>query len=264
MVNYRLVDDCGPQSYFKTIYGNPFFTLDNHTIYQKKMSMVSRPRKRGLEASYSKVYKKKTERRNYRPLISRLLPESKEVITAAATVLYGGTTANGVTVALLNGIAEGLDYNNRIGRKIRAKYVDCSISVETGNNGDYGFWAIVLDRQPTGSVPAFTDIFDTAGTDVGLAPKNTNIYQDRFLLLAREEFAIGINTQCPPYHVKRYVSMSKLQGRDATCNFSSSAATIAAINNGAVYIVAAAGDNSSAALTGTTFKFTTKYRFTDV
>lgn len=75
-------------------------------------------------------------------------------------------------VVLINGVAQGLDNINRVGRKTTAKSIEVKGTyVYNGEDTSSGAspldpltvrWAIVLDKQPNGVLPAYIDIFSLA------------------------------------------------------------------------------------------------------
>lgn len=188
--------------------------------------------------------------------------ERKEVVT------YVNASVNQQTpsyiVSLVNGVSQGTDTTNRIGRKVTHNYIEIKalITAFTGVS-DAGFWSLVLDRQGDGSTPAFTDIYDTSTVTVGgLAPRNTLVNQDRFLILASEDYRTTGTTIDVPYYMKRFVDLRNVQGNDRTMNFNSTGAAAADINHGAIWFVCASASALSAS--PTSVKCGLKYRFTDV
>lgn len=208
--------------------------------------------------------------------------EKKEILTSLNT----NANATATFVILVNGTAQGVAYNQRVGLEATHAYIEVSIGIINNPNfatnttgpygGDFGFWALVLDRQPNGAAPIYTDIFDNsagtaaAGTDFRITTTN----QDRFKIISRNEWAVGCATGnpssgaviaitgAPPYHVKEYIDLSKLGGKDQKSNFSGTGATIASIDSGALFFVWAS--STSDADNNTTLYGQCKYRFTDV
>ena len=201
-------------------------------------------------------------------LVRQLQPEL-HAISNFNTVLtiYGGTTATSQSIVLMNSVGQGADTNTRIGRKIR--HMSCQIkvcisSLTASTLSDSGFWSLILDRQPNGALAAFTDIFDTTAGLSGLAPRTILTSQERFRVLATEQWRIGASGQgAEPYIYNRYIDMSKLKGQDAIATFSSGAAGIAAFNSGALLLVY--GQNALNVIgTATQVNSSVVYKFTDV
>ena len=77
------------------------------------------------------------------------------------------TTAGSVT--LLNGVATGTDYVNRIGRKVIMKSLLMRVnfypigSTTNGILGENIRYMILVDSQPNGALPSVTDILNNAG-----------------------------------------------------------------------------------------------------
>lgn len=205
-------------------------------------------------------------RRKYMPVYSsRPVPSSaerKEVVT------YINSTVNAQTpTSIVQGltlVAQGTDTTNRVGRKISHNYIDIKVAITPSNagTGDSGFWAVLLDRQNDGTTPAFGDMFDTSVVTVpGLAPRNTLLYQDRFKVLAIEEFACGTPAN-QQYYCHRFIDLTKLSGQDRTQNFNSTGAGVGDINHGIIWFVC--GSAVALAASATAVKAGVKYRFTDV
>ena len=179
----------------------------------------------------------------------------------------GLPNTTGSLMFLCNSVAEGTDWNQRVGLSIRHSYIQLSVSIVQTAGQDWGYYAIVLDRQPQGSLPVGSDIFDNANTpynNLGYACRNTHLYPDRFQVIMHQDFKIGANAGgSEPWFMKHYVDLSKLKGRDAESRFSSTGSTIANINEGALYCFVSSGCNNNAGGASTVNVFT-RYRFTDV
>lgn len=196
-------------------------------------------------------------------------PEKKEVQTYLANTTFNAQTPT-TLVALINSVGEGSDATQRIGRKITHNYIEVKLIINSYVTGPYdaGFWSIVLDRQPTGSLPAFTDIYDTttASNVPGLACRNTLVNPDRFKVLATEDYVVStLNSgqgATGPYYCSRFIDLRKLKGTDALCTWGSSSGGIANVTHGAIYIMFAS--TLAQAATPNTVYYLTKYRFTDV
>ena len=62
---------------------------------------------------------------------------------------------------LINGVQQGTDSNQRLGSVITQQSLDVDIFLPGSRGyGEHGQWAIVLDREPNGTVASFSDIFD--------------------------------------------------------------------------------------------------------
>lgn len=86
------------------------------------------------------------------------------------------------TVTLLNGITQGAEYNQRIGRHSKIQSVSLKgsiLSTSTGAGQIYRWW-LVWDKQSNGSTPSFTDVL-TANS--AYAEKNVAVNADRFTIL---------------------------------------------------------------------------------
>lgn len=112
--------------------------------------------------------------------------ELKLIDTAAAGYVCDTTG----TVTLMNGVAQGTDFTNRIGRK----YTNTSIQLEgsiqpldTTTGPTKCRVMVIYDKQPNGSLPAITDVL-TASTSNAFMNLNN---RDRFIVIHQENVTIG-------------------------------------------------------------------------
>lgn len=256
---------------------------------QYMMSPAPSMMAQGNSSTVSKGAKKRFSPRSRGKRIVRLIKkviqgeaEKKEVLTSVSATATGTQSF----ITLLNGIAQGTTALTRVGDEVTHCYIEISIGitnfVDTNAvaaaliQGDYGFWAIVLDRQPNGATPAYTDIFDNSlGVGTGTDFRITTTYQDRFKILSRNEWSVGCAgidngtatfvSGAQPYHIKEYVDLSKLgisNPLDQKANYSNTGATIASIDSGAIFFVWASTNTN--ADNNTTLKGQCKYRFSDI
>lgn len=93
------------------------------------------------------------------------------------------------TITLIATIAQGASVNQRVGKKILLKSLQCRGSVRNGTTATLNDVAvlIVYDRRPTGSLPAITDILDTATS----RSFNNDANSGRFKILKRSDFVLS-------------------------------------------------------------------------
>lgn len=114
-----------------------------------------------------------------------------KTVDVNATTTVPSTTD---TINLLNGLVEGVDGNNRVGRRVNMKSLKVrmfwgNVTGAAAVIAPYVIrWAIVYDRQPNAANPAWADVFsniNVAGTNDGGVvtsfPNPTNF--DRFVIL---------------------------------------------------------------------------------
>jgi len=173
--------------------------------------------------------------------------------------ILGVPVATG-TVTLINGVAQGTDVNNRIGRKFLMKSLlwrfRVGLNTAASSPGNVIRLLIVYDAQTNGALPAVTDILTAA--DV-LAPMNLN-NRDRFKIICDKWWSTGAYTIsgtdidtgefCPPMD-KFYKKLNLEVQNSGTAN------TIGSISTGAVYALLIA-ENTSA-----TAELATRIRYTD-
>lgn len=150
-----------------------------------------------------------------------------------------GATTSGTLVGL-NSIAEGTDFNQRIGRKVRAKYLEYDVAFTPGSTqvltANYT-WAIVLDRQPNNALPTYANVFDTSViTTKPFTFKNVAQFQERFKIIKQvvgqvqvgsSGFATGNECRC-----KGYLPLISTQGKkDDIIHWSGSGSGVPNTNN---------------------------------
>ena len=187
--------------------------------------------------------------------------ELKFVDTTNANIVM--TTTWGV--ALVNGVAQGTDFNQRIGRKSMMKSIifngnvfNLSTASLNAFNGAYCRLVIVYDTQPnSGTIPSGTDIFATADPNSPLNLNNRDRFQvlmdvrkqvSAFLMSATPGLATGNPSNA---YFKKYKKCNK------ETVFSGTANTIGSISTGAVYLCFIADAQVAA------FDYYIRIRFTD-
>lgn len=188
------------------------------------------------------------------------MKEHKYVDVVAAS--YAADTTG--TVTLLNGIAQGDDYNQRIGRQV----LPTSISIkgllhpgDTTSNECYCRCIIVWDSALNGgSAPAITDLL---AASTSISHNNLN-NRNRFKILADEQYAIGAtyNTATQAYAqsptivtINRYIPM-----KEYITQYQGTGATAGSIQSGAIWMFTV-GDQAPSA--GGSFNVCTRVRYTD-
>ena len=181
--------------------------------------------------------------------------------TDIASATYACTTTGSVT--LINGVATGTDFTDRIGRKTQMKSVNL-IGVVQPEDGDVANnlarVMLVYDCQSNGAAPVITDILVTAS---GVSQLNLN-NRDRFQVLFDSHNAMaGQNsgTATLTYSgapsialVKKYVKLNHEVLFAGTTN------GIASIQTGGLFLVTC---GSQATGSGSNFICTIRTRFVD-
>jgi len=162
-----------------------------------------------------------------------------DTVTSAA-----GTAAGAVT--LLNGVAQGTDYNQRIGRKFTMKSIMCRFGISYGTGAAVGSVGnivrilIFYDCQTNLNTPAVTDVLQTASY---LSPMNLN-NRDRFIVICDKRFVLqsgGPNA--------RFFKKFKFLNTAACYKSGATVGDITDITSGSIYALAytdgeMGGDNS--------------------
>lgn len=217
-----------------------------HSTYSK--SAFSRPKTNRYVKPYSRYPKRSrgmfkamvpyngnavTDYRGSRiPIPRYLAPEPKEVSN-----YLSGTATNSGTALLLNGIAEGSDINERIGRRSWFRSFECigTLVLPTSNNQAYDTIkvSLVLDMQPNNAAMTVSDCYDTATTG-NLAQSFRSVGSAyRYKVLKSEQITLNSQeaTRSNAYQFKWFLGLAF-----STC-YSSTDATVSSIDTNALYLV---------------------------
>lgn len=179
--------------------------------------------KRKYSSSTAAAGKKARATRTRRRTITAMLlaREPKFVETAVNTL----SVTNVPQIFNLNEIGQGDNYMNRQGQVVQAKYLQfrysCNMTNQAAAQGANFKFAIVLDRNPQGSAPTFSAIFDTSVSVPVFTMKNLAFNQDRFVLLHEH---IGVATgntggDASQSCAKGYINLGKLKVEDQVVRY---------------------------------------------
>lgn len=190
-------------------------------------------------------------------------PETNSVMEFKA--IDSGTVTTGVvgttSLTLLNAVAVGTDYNNRIGRRINIETLNIKVFgfINTGinaNPGDFYRVMVIYDKQSKGTTPSVGDILQTPDFS---SPLNLN-NRDRFLSLYNNTHSINayntmagsiINGDPKPTIDEIYIDTS------LETTYSGPNAIIGNITSGAIYLLTLTANSSINQV------FNSRIRFTD-
>lgn len=179
-------------------------------------------------------------------------PAAREVgYVDLATAAYALDTTG--SIALLNTVAQGASINQRIGKKITLKSLQCRgfcANNATSTYNDVAF-LIVHDKRPDGNLPAITDILETASA----SSFNNTQNEGRFRVLKRVDFnligsAANQYTECTTMNADFFLDLKSIP----TTYKAAGTGAIGDIEDGALYIVSvgsgAAGTTAAVASLG--------------
>ena len=139
------------------------------------------------------------------------------------------------TVLDLAVIAEGTDFNQRVGRKIKAMYIQYDMLALMGGTSYQATtpvaWTfhIVLDRSPNTTLPGYSTVFDTSSSVATFAMKNISAFAERFKILKTESGLVYTgNSQACKF--KGYVKLNQ-NIMDSIVQYASSGGTVPSANN---------------------------------
>lgn len=194
---------------------------------------------------------------------SRRPKQEKKVIDTPKADYNLYTTAS---VALINGVATGTDFNQRIGRRTQVKSIQIRgfATPTTANTsgavtqGNLCRVMVIEDKQTNGVLPAITDILDNS-TATSMMNLNN---RERFKVHLDEQFALGpcmYTSSTWAFGAPSVHSINFYKRCDIPVYYEGTAATIGSISSGALYLVTV-GENGDAT---NLFQAEVRVRFVD-
>lgn len=186
---------------------------------------------------------------------------SAELKTVDVANFTGVADTTGLAT-LLNGVATGTDYTNRIGRKTTMKTLVIKGRVNAFDalcNDNLARLLVVYDKQSNNSAPVITDVL-TASTSIANINLNN---RDRFSILVDKVFYTGSqqNTATQSFSGSPSGHAINIYKRlNLECLFSGVDATAASIQTGSIYLFTI-GDQTAG--NGSSFSLCTRIRFQD-
>jgi len=174
--------------------------------------------KRKYSSSTAATAKKaRANRTRRRTMAAMLLSREPKFVETGINTL---SLTNVAQIFNLNDIGQGDNYMNRQGQVVQAKYLQfrysCNMTNQAAAQGANFKFAIVLDRNPQGTAPVFSAIFDTSVSVPVFTMKNLAVNQDRFVILHEH---IGVATgntggEASQSCAKGYINLGKLKVED--------------------------------------------------
>lgn len=176
-----------------------------------------------------------------------------------ATATYAMDTTG--SIVLIPTVAQGASVNQRVGKKVMWKSIQCRGSYFNGTTGvanDVAF-LIVYDKRPTGVLPLITDILVAANSQAF----NNDANSGRFRILKRVDDVLIGNTTTPTTGQEDKDCSFFLDLKGLPCVFKAAATgAINDIEEGAIYLVTVGDNAPGTAAAATNLSFRT--RFLDV
>lgn len=238
------------------------FGFDTHVFLSKIRKVMSKAlvlsktgkmdtfKKKKYPAKKTMIVKPRYSYLNQSDLGNR--PELKDVNTVST--LAPPLTSSFTAPTLINGIAQGVGNNERVGRKVNIKSISLRYthSPTSGGPDSQVRIAIVYDKQANGSLPSAVDIFNQSNFLSHLTLANA----DRFVVIMDE---ISVSSQSSALNISG--------SRYTKCNletiFAGTTSGIASINSGALMILAANNADPTIGAVSTLY-YNVRLRYTDV
>lgn len=155
-------------------------------------------------------------------------PELKDIETAVT----GASLDTTGSVTLLNGVAQGQDLTDRIGRKFSMKSILLRFTVIYGAaavSGSIARWLIVYDKQTNGVAPAVLDVL-TVGSPTAF---NNLTNRDRFIVIYDKIHNIGTG----PANDNGFSYVMKYRKCNLETTNGGTGATVASIATGGLFLI---------------------------
>lgn len=169
-----------------------------------------------------------------------------------ATTFASDTTG---TVQLLNGVAQGTDYGNRVGRRITMTSVFIRGTLKSNSTNPTAAQArilLVLDRETNGVVPAIGDVLSTVTTTGNVDLDNT----ERFTILMDQTLAVK------PYFATQieYIPFKFYKKIRLPAKYIGTGATVASVGENGLFLMTL-GDFTAGTATAPEWILTARMRF---
>jgi len=198
----------------------------------------------------------------------------KDNVPTKNSMVFNSSSTNGTL--LCNGLAQGSEYNTRIGRKILMKSLLIRATIKNTADlanktltGNYRL-LVVYDKQVNAVAPALTDIIETTSdsTFAMTSPLNLN-NRDRFIVLSDKIGSLTVTTAATQgaagdvaaFFVCKNIKIYKKLNHETIYN-SGVAGTVGDINTGALYVFLV-GDRASGTENIICQSIITRLRFLD-
>ena len=199
------------------------------------------------------VKKWRKTRKNQNNVMPRMVPSRVEKKWNDSRNSITTTTANCVPI-LLNGIPQGDDSTERLGKRINMTNVAIRATASIPANATQPFDSIRViifyDRQPNQLTPAVTDILTTASQDAHINLFNS----DRFWVVLDHYLTVSVNGP-------DVCQMKENRKLNTTTVYGGVGATAASINSGALWLLCYPLAPASA--NQPTFKYDVRVKYAD-
>lgn len=140
------------------------------------------------------------------------------------------------SLILMNGIQNGTAYYNRVGTVISIRSIELRLNfISTAGTGvdQIQRYSLVLDRQPNGVAPLYTDIYGAIGGLVNFTSLRNLENRKRFKILWDRSYSVNINTGS---NYQKYLYL-KIRRPIITTYTSASTGLVSDITTNALYFV---------------------------
>lgn len=157
--------------------------------------------------------------------VAGLVNVEEKIIDSGAIAIANTQFTTAGTVFYVSGVAQGIDYNQRIGNSVKMQYIDLIMYTLAGTTSACTRVILFRDREQRQAVPAVTDVLETANPYAHYNHNNL----ERFTILKDEYRSIDA------YHPTHPMTFTKT---DRThLRYISTAATIGSADENALFLL---------------------------
>lgn len=166
--------------------------------------------------------------------------------------------SSGPTINLVNGIAQGTDYNNRVGRRFLMKKIQINLEINPGvaqTVAEQGRVLVVYDNQSNGAAPAIGDILSISSTTSFMNLNN----RDRFKVIWDKRYkcpVVAATNNSEFIQIDQYFRKCALEVTN-----SGTGATVGSIATGGLYVIGLSDGNTATQVP--TISFNCRIRYQD-
>jgi len=178
-------------------------------------------------------------------VVSALKPELKYAQTAVANTNIGGAGQ----ISYITPIGQGTDYNQRVGNKVRCKWLNIGIEVLGWSSTSTGFRGdvyVIKDKMNQGALPTATGaspaVLTTADPGTAFLNRQDN---DRFVVL--HKFKFGSNSFGSGGPLGGVCQEKMIYLNDMPMEFEGTSAAVASASKNSIFLVLITNDSASAA-----------------
>lgn len=155
----------------------------------------------------------------------------------APTAIAGSGAGN---VVLMNGIAQGADYNQRNGNSIKMNsvHIEGFLTLDASQANDCIKLSLILDRQPNGTIATFGDCYDLTTVPGSIALRNSDTV-DRYKVLKTKDVVLSTAGKTKVFFkfLYKFPNHGSKDSMDGHVKYNNTTAAVGSITSNALYFM---------------------------